>query len=65
MFQVAKDLVRNKIIDFTQIVFIDFSEYYKTDFDFDKLLEEYYTIFPDKEPFFIFDEVQEVNNFRQ
>ncbi len=48
------------------IVFFDFSEISLSDFtpsDFEITLLSYYELFPDKKPYFFFDEIQEVNGF--
>jgi len=46
-------------------VFLDFSEILQKKVDFDKILENFLEIYPNKKPFFIFDEVQDVENFRE
>lgn len=65
MYQVAKDLIEEWKISHEEIVFLDFSEILKKKIDFDKILENFLEIYPDKKPFFIFDEVQDVENFRE
>jgi predicted AAA+ superfamily ATPase len=65
MYQVLKELVENDVIDLRQIVFIDFSEILENKIDFLKILEDFYSIYPDLEPFFVFDEVQEIDNFKE
>ncbi len=64
MYQLIQELVERKNITFEQVVFIDFAEFYKKDFEFEILLENFYELFPNIEPFFVFDEIQEINNFR-
>jgi uncharacterized protein len=49
-----------------QIVFFDFSEISLSNFepeDFEISLLAYYELFPDKKPYFFFDEIQEVSGF--
>lgn len=65
MYQVAKALIEEWKISHEEIVFLDFSEILKKKIDFDKILENFLEIYPDKKPFFIFDEVQDVENFRE
>lgn len=65
MFQIIKFLISSSKLNYNQIVFFDFSEYVWQEFDFDKLLQGFYDSYPDLEPFFIFDEIQEISNFRQ
>ncbi len=65
MFQVIKSLVFSWELSYDQVVFFDFSEYVWQEFDFDTLLQNFYDLYPNLEPFFIFDEIQEVSNFRQ
>lgn len=64
MFQIIKSLVLSWKINLSQVVFFDFSEQAGLEFDFDKLLQNFYDLYPDSEPFFVFDEIQEINNFR-
>ncbi len=65
MYQVAKDLIGNWKLNYEEIVFLDFSEILQKKIDFDKILENFLEIYPDKKPFFIFDEVQDIENFRE
>ena len=65
MYQVVKDLIEEKKLSYEEIVFLDFSEILQKKIDFDKILENFLEIFPDKKPFFIFDEVQDIENFRE
>ncbi len=64
MYSFVKDLIKRNIIELEQIVFIDFSLYFWMELDSDLLLQNYKEIFPDKEPFFIFDEIQDIKNFK-
>lgn len=65
MYQVLLDLIDKKIIQLDQIVFIDFSEILNKNIDFNEILEDFYLINPKIEPFFVFDEIQELNNFKE
>ena len=65
MFQVVKKLINEWKISFDEIVFLDFSEILQKKIDFDKILENFLEIHPTKKPFFIFDEIQNVENFRE
>jgi predicted AAA+ superfamily ATPase len=65
MFQFLKDLVDKKLIKYEQIVFIDFSIFSDENVNYQKLISDYKQLYPDLEPFFVFDEVQEVKNLRQ
>lgn len=64
MYQLIQEMIKKSFVKLEQIVFLDFVEFNKKDFDFDLLLENFYELFPNLEPIFIFDEVQEINNFR-
>ncbi len=48
-----------------QIVFIDFSLYSGKGLSYQDLLLNFKELFPDKEPFFVFDEIQEIFNFKE
>jgi predicted AAA+ superfamily ATPase len=45
------------------LVYVDFSWILEKDIDLNSLEEDYFSLFPDKKPFFIFDEIQELENF--
>lgn len=62
-FQLVNELIERKVLDIENIVYIDFSSLLKKDINLDTIEESYQSLFPDKKPFFIFDEVQELNNF--
>ncbi len=62
-FQIANELVKKEIIKLEQIIYIDFSWFVEKNIDFEKVLEDYFIIYPDFKPFFILDEVQELINF--
>jgi len=65
MYQVLSNLIEKNIIDLKQIVFIDFSEILEKNIDFLKILEDFYSLYPNLKPFFVFDEIQEINNFKE
>lgn len=65
MFQFAKQLLERKIIKKEQIVCIDFAQYNNETLDPQELLSNYFDINPIDEPFLIFDEVQDIANFRE
>jgi predicted AAA+ superfamily ATPase len=64
MFQTLRDLIEKNFISLQDIVFVDFSETLERTIDFNRILENYYELFPQGTPFFVFDEIQEVDNFR-
>lgn len=63
MFYILEKLIEQGNIELENIIFIDFSAFLNNDFDIKKLLESFYELYPDKKPFFIFDEIQELPNF--
>lgn len=65
MYQILNNLIKNKLIKLEQIVFIDFSEILEKNINFSEILENFYSIYPNLEPFFVFDEIQEIENFRE
>jgi len=65
MYQIIKDLLKDKYIEIEQLVFIDFSEIIEKKINFLSILENYYEIYPNLEPFFVFDEIQEIDNFKE
>ncbi len=65
MFYILRELMHSWKIHISQIVFIDFSAFIKNTFDVQKLLQDFYELNPWKEPFFVFDEIQELENFSQ
>jgi len=64
-FQIAKELINKKIIDLEDIVYLDFSWILNKDLDLNIIENSFLELFPDKTPFFIFDEIQELNNFSE
>ena len=65
MFYILKKLIEEKKIQLEQVVFIDFTSFLDNEFDVEKLLEDFYLLYPDKIPFFVFDEIQELKNFEK
>ena len=63
MFSILKKLIKEKKIDLEQIIFIDFTSFLYEDFNIEQLLEDFFQLYPNKKPFFVFDEIQELNNF--
>ena len=63
MFYILKQLVKDSKIKLEDIVFIDFSSFLEKNFDVNKLLEDFYSLYPDGKPFFVFDEIQELEEF--
>ena len=63
MFYVLKQLVNNNLIKLEDIVFIDFSAFLEEKLDVNNLLEDFYSLYPNRTPFFVFDEIQELDNF--
>ena len=65
MFQFTKQLLERKIIKSSQIVFIDFAQYSNEIIDPQIVLNSYFDTNPVDEPFLIFDEVQDIGNFKE
>jgi len=65
MFYILQKLISENKIVLEQIIFIDFTAFLYDDFDVEKLLEDFFELFPDKKPFFVFDEIQELENFNK
>ena len=64
MFQFIYDLVNRWVLKWHQIVFIDFSIFRWEKIDPYDVLESYYSLWYDKEPFFVFDEIQDLENWQ-
>ena len=64
MYQMIQHLIQSGTIEKEQVVFIDFSEYRWSEFDFEKLLGAYFEVCPSLSPWFFFDEIQEIREFR-
>lgn len=65
MFQVVQDLIKSGEVKLEQVVFLDFTEILDKKIDFNKILESFYQLYPDLEPFFVFDEIQDIENFKE
>ncbi len=63
MYQIAQELISIWKIKKEQIVYINFTNILFFDFNIEKLLEEYFGLFPDLKPVFFLDEIQELENF--
>jgi predicted AAA+ superfamily ATPase len=64
MLQIINELIATQTISRDQVVYVDFNDHIWGNFDFETLLKEYKTLFPYLDPFFFFDEIQEVDNMR-
>ena len=64
MYDFVKQLIKKWEIELEQVVFIDFSLYSWLELDSNLLLENYKELFPNKIPFFVFDEIQDISNFK-
>ena len=62
-FQIVKELIKRNILEIENIVFIDFSWILNKNILLEDIEKSYFLLFPDKKPFFIFDEIQELENF--
>ncbi len=65
MFSILQTLISEKKIKLEQIIFIDFTAFLYEDFDVEKLLEDFFELYPNEKPFFVFDEIQELENFNK
>ena len=63
MFYILKQLIKENKIKLEDIVFIDFSSFLEKSFNVDKLLEDFYSLYPEGRPFFVFDDIQELEEF--
>lgn len=62
-FYIVKKLIEKNFLDIENIIYLDFSWIIDKDLDLDLVLDNYFTLFSNKKPFFLLDEVQEINNF--
>lgn len=62
-YQIIDKLLKQEKISLKNIVYINFSNLLFKNFNIEKLLEEFFTLFPDKKPVFFLDEIQELENF--
>lgn len=60
MFYILQKLISENKINLEQIIFIDFTAFLYDDFDIEKILEDFFELYPDKKPFFVFDKIQEL-----
>lgn len=65
MFQFVRQLLKREIIKSNQLVFIDFAQYNNQTLNPQELLNNYFDINPVDEPFLIFDEIQDISNFKE
>jgi len=65
MFQFLKELIEKWIYDIRQIVFIDFSIYSWEEIKAEDVVGSYYSLWFDKKPIFVFDEIQDISNFQK
>lgn len=64
MLQFIQQLIQDKHIDINQIVYIDFSVHKSESLDPQTLLDNYYITNTTKDPFLVFDEIQDITNFQ-
>ena len=62
-YQIIDELLKQRKISLENIIYINFSNLLFKNFDIEKLIEEYFSLFPDRKPFFFLDEIQELENF--
>lgn len=65
MIDFIKELILLNKIKLEQVVFIDFSLNTWEIIDYKILLLDFKEIYPDLEPFFVFDEIQDIQNFKE
>ncbi|MBS9783950.1 ATP-binding protein [Candidatus Gracilibacteria bacterium] len=65
MLQFIKELIQNNKIVIEQVVFLDFSLYSGKSIDYKNILLDFQEMYPKKEPFFVFDEIQDIANFKE
>lgn len=65
MFQFIKELIEKKIFSINQIVFIDFSIFKNEKINAEDIIKSYYSLWFDKEPLLVFDEIQDIENFQK
>ncbi len=62
-FQTIKTLIKENKINLQDVCYIDFSCILDKNLTIEKIKEDYFSIFPEKTPFFVFDEIQELYDF--
>lgn len=65
MIDFIKELIDKNKIKLEQVVFIDFSLNTWEVIDYKILLLDFKELYPDLEPFFVFDEIQDIQNFKE
>lgn len=65
MFQFILDLINKWFYDLEQVVFIDFSIYKWEIIHPEDIVQSYYSLWNKEKPIFIFDEVQDIENFQK
>jgi len=65
MIDFIKNLIESKKIELEQVVFIDFSMQTWENIDFKDIISGFKELYPDKNPFFVFDEIQDIANFKE
>ncbi len=64
MLQIIDTLIQGVLLTWSQVVYIDFNDHIWGEYDFEDLLRSYMNIYPEQQPMFFFDEIQEVENMR-
>jgi len=62
-FQILRNLVSTGQIEKEDILYFDFSSLLEKHINLDVLLDDYFTLFPERKPVCFFDEIQELENF--
>lgn len=62
-FQLVKELLEKQTLELENICYIDFSWMIDKIISLEEVASEYFSLFPNKTPFFIFDEIQELEAF--
>ncbi len=65
MFQFVKRLLERNVISLKQLVFVDFAQYNNETLDPQGLLDDYFDTNPTDDPFLVFDEIQDIANFKE
>jgi len=65
MFQFVMDLINKGVYDLDQIVFIDFTIYKWETIKAEDIIESYYVLWNNKPPLFVFDEIQDIENWQE
>lgn len=62
-FQMVKEFIKSSLLQIEDVCYIDFSWIIDKNTDLEDIKNDYKILFPDKNPIFIFDEIQELLNF--